>query len=55
MSPEWLEKRNFITGSGDGLVKQWIVEKPGNKIRIRATHTHEVHQKNKEVSLKNTF
>ncbi|XP_026745940.1 gem-associated protein 5-like [Trichoplusia ni] len=48
LSPEWLEKRNFISGSSDGLVKQWIVEKLKNKYRIKATHSHEVHQKNKE-------
>ncbi|CAH0629060.1 unnamed protein product [Chrysodeixis includens] len=48
ISPEWLEKRNFISGSADGSVKQWCVVRLRTKTILKATHTHDYHEKNKE-------
>ncbi|XP_075972663.1 gem nuclear organelle associated protein rigor mortis [Anticarsia gemmatalis] len=48
VSAEFPVKRNFISGSADGTVKQWIMEKLNRTYRIKSTHTHEVHYNEKE-------
>uniref|UniRef100_A0A2A4JTS7 Gem-associated protein 5 n=1 Tax=Heliothis virescens TaxID=7102 RepID=A0A2A4JTS7_HELVI len=43
ISPEWLEKRTFLTGSQDGVVKQWVLETVNNRIKIKAQNINDVH------------
>lgn len=49
ISPEWPEKRAFISGSADGCVKCWVLEQADNKYKLRTTHSHSVHSNEKEV------
>ncbi|KAJ8724847.1 hypothetical protein PYW07_015805 [Mythimna separata] len=44
ISPEWLEKKFFLTGLIDGTVKQWSLEAANNRIKIKETHCHDVHK-----------
>ncbi|XP_063892703.1 uncharacterized protein LOC135117406 [Helicoverpa armigera] len=48
ISPEWSEKRTLLTGSQDGVVKQWILETVNNRIKIKAQNVNDVHQAEQE-------
>ncbi|KAL4710304.1 hypothetical protein ACJJTC_011120 [Scirpophaga incertulas] len=47
LSPDWPKKRNILTGSVDGGIKQWVFE-DSQVDKIKSTLTHDVHIKNKE-------
>lgn len=44
LSPEWLEKKSFVSGTQDGTVKQWIIQKDNDKIKIKDPQCHEFHK-----------
>ncbi|CAH0717376.1 unnamed protein product, partial [Brenthis ino] len=48
ISKEWPEKRFILTGSIDGTVKQWSIEKLNNNVKIKSTQSHDIHQTEKE-------
>lgn len=52
LSPEWLEKKSFVSGTQDGTVKQWIIQKDNDKIKIKDPQCHEFHKTASEVSIK---
>lgn len=52
ISPAWPEKKLFLTGSADGSVKQWGLEKVQGGTKIKALHLLDLHQIEKEVSIK---
>ncbi|CAK1551614.1 unnamed protein product [Leptosia nina] len=50
ISPEWPEKRSIVTGSPDGVVKQWSLTEVNKSIRIKFDQSHEIHKnENEEV------
>lgn len=49
ISPEWPEKKAVLTGSADGTVKQWNLERTQKTLNMKATHNHEIHSNEKEV------
>lgn len=49
ISPEWPEKKCVLTGSFDGAVKQWTIEQESTILKIKQTHSHEVHCHEMEV------
>nr|XP_026491030.1 gem-associated protein 5-like [Vanessa tameamea] len=48
LSRQWPEKKLILTGSADGIVKQWNVDQLDNNGKIKSTHTHAVHKNEKE-------
>ncbi|KAJ2938828.1 hypothetical protein O0L34_g18453 [Tuta absoluta] len=48
LCPEWPERRNVLTGSSDGAVKQWNFERTEKTLNIKSTHSHEMHSNEKE-------
>nr|XP_013190114.1 unnamed protein product [Amyelois transitella] len=48
ISPEWPEKRDFLAGSSDGLVKQWSLEQVDSKWKLKPTQSHDKHHHDKE-------
>ncbi|KAH9636703.1 hypothetical protein HF086_003251 [Spodoptera exigua] len=44
ISPEWLEKKSFVSGAQDGTVKQWFIQKDNDKMKIKDPHCHEFHK-----------
>ncbi|XP_013161681.1 PREDICTED: gem-associated protein 5-like [Papilio xuthus] len=48
ISPEWPEKKAFMSGSVDGCVKCWVLELADNKYKLNTTHSHSVHKNEKE-------
>lgn len=48
ISPEWPEKRTLITGCVDGGVKQWNIQGEYNNLKVKSTHSHEIHCQGKE-------
>lgn len=54
ITPNWPEKKQFLTGSLDGIVKQWSVEVVNNRVKVKETHCHEVHKTEHEVSIVKT-
>lgn len=48
-SPEWPEKRHFVSGGSDGKVKEWTIKEVDNEWAIKNTHSHEAHAVEKEV------
>lgn len=51
VSPEWPEKKAILAGSADGTVKQWSLEKSEQSLKLKSTHSHEIHNHGKEVGL----
>ncbi|CAH0397346.1 unnamed protein product [Chilo suppressalis] len=46
--PGWPEKRSVLTGSADGSVKQWNLEQLQLCHKMKPSHSHEVHSREKE-------
>ncbi|XP_022829256.1 gem-associated protein 5-like [Spodoptera litura] len=44
LSPEWLEKKSFVSGTQDGTVKQWFIQKENDKMKIKDPQCHEFHK-----------
>ncbi|KAJ0179184.1 hypothetical protein K1T71_004896 [Dendrolimus kikuchii] len=48
ISPEWPEKRSVLTGSADGAVKHWLLGQENYNLKVKQTHSHEVHSNEME-------
>lgn len=51
ISLDWPEKRNFLSGTLDGVLKQWSIDVVNNKTKIKETQCHDVHKSEHEVSI----